>query len=350
MNKSDIFANIRSIANPEALEFLDQVVLLLPHELRYRLKQVMDSIPPEGDNLHRVLRVVASQWRTLQPQQGLHIVLVGAAETGKASLLREIERKQVHSEPIFSIIDIQELHLGYGGQQQPSEELSAADLILFFLDGTYGISEQTRQMYEQLLSLGRPILVVLNKMDLVANPRSAIRQAREQLGAHVFAVSVPTEETVQKLLKAVVATHPPALYPLAQYFPDFRRSICDAIVTQSAFSASVVGGLKIPFSDFFPLLAIQVAMILKIARAFGHRLNLERARELLPLLGAGGLVRLGSHNLQERFPQRAGFISVSMAGIWTFSLGRLAVRYFEKFSNRLQELEALSPDLREAAI
>ncbi len=51
----DVFANIRDSAPVELLGFLDQIVTLLPEGFRYRLKQVFDSLPPQGDNLQRVL-------------------------------------------------------------------------------------------------------------------------------------------------------------------------------------------------------------------------------------------------------------------------------------------------------
>ena len=53
----DIFANIRDSAPVELLGFLDQIVLLLPEGSRYRLKQVFDSLLPEGDNMQKVLEL-----------------------------------------------------------------------------------------------------------------------------------------------------------------------------------------------------------------------------------------------------------------------------------------------------
>ena len=46
----DVFANIRDWAPDDLLSFLDQVVLLLPEDVRFRLKRVIDSLAPDGDN------------------------------------------------------------------------------------------------------------------------------------------------------------------------------------------------------------------------------------------------------------------------------------------------------------
>src|SRR5690606_39494931 len=55
----------------------------------------------------------------------------------------------------------------------------------------------------------------------------------------------------------------------------------------SSFGSALVALIPIPVSDLLPMTAIQTAMILKIARAFGFSINRSRARELLPMLAAG---------------------------------------------------------------
>lgn len=345
MTHIDVFANIRGFAPKELVEFLEHILVLFPEELRYRLKNVIDSLPPQADNLQKVLELVRSQWRGLQSQEGLRIAVVGPAQTGKSSLLREIVKKQADSAiPIFSIVDSQGLeeYLGFGTGPSEMKELEEADVLLLVLDGRYGISESTLELQERLLSLNKPLMVVLNKMDLVENPSPVIRAAKKQLKALVFPTSLSRVDTLDKLFKAIVATHPRALNPLTKNFPEFRRTICNGIVVQSSFSAGVVGAIPIPVSDLLPLAAIQTAMLLKIARAFGHKLNRERARELLPMLAAGALLREGSHRLRGRFPDQQELIAISVAGLWTFGLGRAAITYFESLTRFLGQKEPVN--------
>lgn len=339
MAGGDIFSNIRGFAPREILEFLEQISLLLPEELRYRLKQVIEALPPEGDNLQKVLELVRSQWKDIQCQESARITVAGPPHTGKSSLLGKILGSGAGLESsIFSVVDLEGLeeYLGFESRSAALEELKQADVLLLVLDGRYGISDATVQLYEFLAVLGRPLLVVLNKMDLVDNPAAVVRVARRRLKANLFPTSLHREGAVDTLLKAVVAANPRTLYPLTQAFPEFRRTICNSVVTQSAFSAGVIGAIPIPVSDLLPITAIQTAMLLKIARAFGHQLNRERARELLPMLGLGALVREGSHRLRRRFPDQKGLIAVSLAGLWTWALGRLAIGYFERVSRYLE--------------
>lgn len=338
----DVFKNVRAFAPKEVMEFLDQLQLLLPEELRYRLKKVIDSLPPQGDNMQKILELVRSQWTDIQSHEWVRIALVGPAQTGKSSLMKGILSKQVESgRPIFFLVDSQGLeeYLGYGTRSAATRELEEADVILLVLDGHCGISDSTSQLYERLRDLEKPLMVVLNKMDLVENRAETIESAKKRLGTNVFPASLSRPADLDKLLKAIVVTNPKALYPLTENFPEFRRTICHGIVTQSTFSTGVVGAIPIPVSDLLPLIAIQTAMILKIARAFGHKLNRGRARELLPMLGAGALVREGIHRLRRQFPEQGNLIAVAAAGMWTFVLGQIAIRYFERLSPQVKQAE-----------
>ncbi|MDA2937301.1 GTP-binding DUF697 domain-containing protein [Acidobacteria bacterium AH-259-A15] len=335
-SRRDVFVNLRGWVPAELVGFLDQILVLLPDELKYHLKEVIDSLPLEGDHMQKVLELVRSQWRDIQSQDWVQIVVVGPARTGKSSLVRAMSRKQADaSQGIFAIVDVQGLdeYLGYEPDRSVPEELQHADLVLLILDAQYGVADSTVQMYERLKSLDKPMRVVLNKMDLVESPGLSVREAGRRLATNVLGVSAVQPETIDRLLRAAVATSPKTLYPLTQNFPEFRRSICNGIVTQAACATAVVGAIPIPVSDLLPITAIQTGMLLKIARAFGYRLNRERARELLPMLAAGAAVREGSHRLRCRFPEYRKLIAVLIAGIWTFVLGQAAIQYFEKFPN-----------------
>jgi uncharacterized protein (DUF697 family)/GTP-binding protein EngB required for normal cell division len=333
----DVFANIRDSAPEELLGLLDQIVTLLPVGFRYRLKQVFDSLPPEGDNLQRVLELVRSQWKDIQSQEWVQVAVVGPGQTAKSSLVAALSGRQPDgSKPIFTLVDIYDEYRGYKSDETLSEKLQDVDLILLILDGQYELSNSTKEMYERLHGLNKPVLVVLNKIDLVRTPRDAVRAARRRLGTSVFTTSALQPEAIDQLLKTILDTDPKALFSLTQSFPDFRRSICHGIVSQAALSGAIVGAIRIPIADFLPVTAIQTGMLLKIARTFGYQLNRERARELLPMLVAGVAAREGSHWLRSRYPEYRKLISISVAGICTFGLGHAAIQYFEGFSNFLK--------------
>lgn len=352
MPHDDVFENLRGLAPKELLDLLTQIAAFLPPQFRYRLKRVVESLPREGDNMQRVLELVRNQWRDIRSQDWVKIAITGPSQTGKGTLLRAIRRKQLEpAEPIFSIVETPGLqeYLGFRSSDTAPDELKEADLILLVLDGRYGVSESTLEMVRRLQLLDKPILVVLNKMDLVDKPSENVSRVRKLLRPNVFPVSALQSSSIDRLLDAIVATETRALYPLTQTFPGFRRSICGGVVTQASLASGLVGAIPIPVSDLLPLTAIQTGMLLKVARAFGYPLNRDRARELLPMLGAGALVREGAHRLRERFPSQARLIAVTAGGLWTFLLGQAAIAYFQSITDALhgKDLKASHRVLRE---
>ena len=337
---TDVFDRLRNWAPDELLSFLDQVVLILPGEVRYRLKQVVDSLPGEGDHLQKVLELVRSQWKGIRSEEWVKIAVVGPAQTGKTALVEALRREQeLSSKPVLSVVELAGLEefLGYERGNERLEELHEAALIVLVLDARLEVSDSTRRMYEGLKEVGKPVLVVLNRIDGVDSPSRALSLARRQLGAVVLAASGAETKRLGPLLKAAVDLCPAALPTLTEAFPEFRRGICAGIVTQASFAAAIAGAVPIPVSDFLPITAIQTGMLLKVARAFGFPLDRRRAREILPLLAAGLAVREGSHELRVRFPQYRRLISVSVAGIWTLLLGHTAIGYFDRYRLLLAE-------------
>lgn len=340
--EAEVFNAVSDLAPPDLLEFLEQCASLLPEDTRYRLRQVVDSAGEKGDPLQRVLEICRRQWEGLQYQNDVQVALVGPARTGKSSLLSTITGEdpgQVSS--IFRIIDLQGLseYLGYGLEYGAELELEDVDVVVLVLDASYGFTEDTVRMVQDFARGKHPLLLVLNKIDLVEKPKPLLRQIRRKFRLPVVGVSVREPESVQRILKGIVSVCPRALYSLGRHLPAFRRTICRGIITQASFGSGLVSAFPIPIGDILPISAIQTSMLLKIAKAHGFKINRERVRELLPILAAGGLVREGTQRLREIFPSQGKVISISVAGVWTFLIGQAAVEYFNRLSSSAERVE-----------
>lgn len=337
-----IFDPVRDLVPPDLLDFLEQVASLLPDDLRIRLRMVVATAGGDGDPLQRVLEVVRAQWAGLHAVEQLRVALVGPARVGKSSLIAAIGEGNVDRiSGMFSVVDYQGLdeYLGYGRSARADLELDQADVVLLVLDGAGGFTEETVRLVQGVRDRSRNVLLVLNRMDLVERPRHVVQEARREFGLPVVGTSLRRPETTRRLLRAMVSACPRALYPLAQQLPSFRRGICRGIVSQAAFGAGLVNGIPIPIGDLLPVSAIQVAMVLKVARAHGFQLNRDRALELIPVLAAGFLVREGNIKLGERFPGKRKLISVLAAASWTALVGSAAVRYFEHMARVCESAE-----------
>jgi uncharacterized protein (DUF697 family) len=342
----DVFSAIRDWAPKELLAFLDQVVYFLPREARLNLRQVISSLPPTPDNMARIMELVRGQWSDLRSQDSLRVVVAGFAGTGRAALVQALEDQQEDTEAVtFALADTHGLdeYLGYRPEGELVAELAAADIVLLVLDAQYELSESTVGICKSLSELPGKTLVVLNKIDLAEAPREAVRLATRRLRAAVFPMVVSEEEKIEDLLKGMVAARPRALYPLCRAFPAFRRTMCASIVQQASFAAAVSGALPIPFSTFLPVAAIHTAMLLKLARAFGHRLDAGRVREILPVLALDLLVDQGLDYVGKRAPRGRALLAASASGLYTYALGQAAIRYFQRMLNALMQRARVLP-------
>jgi len=95
-----------------------------------------------------------------------------------------------------------------------------------------------------------------------------------------------------------------------------------------------------PMTSLNPVIQVgrQIGEGLRYHRKLSREAAGRRARELLPLLVSGALVREGGDRLLRRFPGKQHLLRVSLAGVWTFLAGQIAVRYFEEMRRHTQRL------------
>ncbi len=220
---------LKDLAPHEVLEFLAQILRLFPPEFQHRVKTIIDTLPATGDNMQKILEVVRAQWKGIQSQDRLQIAIVGASQTGKTTLLNAIEEGQSPGSPtIFSVVETPGLEefLGFRNSRRLPDELEQADLVLLLLDSRYDVSEQTHKLVRRLKGLGKPLLVALNKCDLISNHSEAAKKAQKTLGERTVAVSAFRTRTLEQLFGpwSLLTPQPSTLLPAVS--PDFaRRSV-----------------------------------------------------------------------------------------------------------------------------
>ena len=340
INSAIFLSKLKGLASEEALEFLSQLLRLFPTEVQTHVTTALEALPSTGDNIQKVLEIVKGQWEGIQSKKLLNIAILGASQTGKTTLLRTIEKIQSPASPkIFNLIESHGLEefLGYKSTRQLPNKIDQADLVLLLLDSQYEVSKQTFHLFKKVKSLGKPLIIGLNKADLVSNPTEMAKKTKKILRERTVVLSVYNKMSLQSLFQAIVASHRNALYPLTTGFPRFRKTICRGIVTQAAIGCSLVRVIPIPISNLLPIAAIQTSMVLKISRAYGYQIDQKRSRELIPTLLSGSLIQKASNHFSREFPKQEKLISSSLSGIGTYLLGQGAIHYFERFSSFLEE-------------
>lgn len=129
------------------------------------------------------------------------------------------------------------------------------------------------------------------------------------------------------------------LVPLAKGYPVFRRAVCEQIVRKNARENAVIGALPIPGADMPVMTANQGRMVLNIAAAYGEDLSLERARELLGVLGAGFGLRALTRQVIKLIPFGGWAAAAAIGYAGTVAMGRATVLYFERGGQQVGQKE-----------
>lgn len=118
---------------------------------------------------------------------------------------------------------------------------------------------------------------------------------------------------------------------LAARLPALRPAVCDRIIATAARQNGVVGVLVIiPGADMPVMTVNQIRMILQIAAAYGERVGLERAVEIVSVVGLGFGLRTIARGALEFVPGPGWMVKGGFGYTATLALGKTAVRYFEE--------------------
>ena len=184
----------------------------------------------------------------LSPTRSGFVALVGRPNVGKSTLVNAIvgrkvaivsDKPQTTRRAIRGVANrdgVQLVLCDLPGVQRPRDELTRrmqhrveqelreADAALFVLNGDQGVGGPGDQwIAEALRRAGLPVVIAVNKLDRMANPRTvAALQAAADLGldAEVFPVSARTGSGVDRLVEELAGLLPEGPF----YFPPSEHS------------------------------------------------------------------------------------------------------------------------------
>jgi uncharacterized protein (DUF697 family) len=117
---------------------------------------------------------------------------------------------------------------------------------------------------------------------------------------------------------------------LAASLPSVRRTYCDHVVITNAAQNGVIGVVVIiPGADMPAMTANQIRMVLKIAHAYGEELGVDRALEILSIVGTGFVLRTLARQALDFVPGFGWAVKGAVGFSGTVALGQAAIAYFE---------------------
>ncbi len=219
-----------------------------------------------------------------------------------------------------------------------------SSLVVLLLDAAAGVRESDYELLRRLTLTGKPVIVALNKSDLVRSELDAVvADAEAKLGTRVIPVSSKEGTNVAGLLiPQIISTHPGLAVTIGRELPAYRRRAVDKVVATAAALSAVAGAEPIPGAAMPVLLAAQVKLVLRIAAIYGEPMTAHQARELVATVFSGMAVRYAAREVAKMVPVAGWAVAGAMCAASTFAIGRVAAEYFESGKTlKPREIEAL---------
>ena len=355
---------------PEFSSALSELLADIPRESRAWLLGAYEALPSDRKHqiaanlqalakdtqpavFYRIVRLALRQYEGVFDSARRQISIVGPVNTGKSSLFNALllpKQPQAEVSPVPGTTrEVQVGDAGLctvidtpGGDEAAGEERKrlafqsarAADSLIVVFDAYAGIDQGTRSLFDELRKLNKPMTLVLNKMDLVKGyEREVILKAARDLGIaenELIPVSALKRINLHQIVFSLIRLNPGLLALVSDLVPHYRRQIATRYISGAAISAFVVGSSPLPVADMFPLMAIQIGLVLQLSRVYGEQITWDKAKEILLALGGGMGLREGFRQLVKLVPVPiANWLGSGLyAAVGTAALGLAAREYW----------------------
>lgn len=139
-----------------------------------------------------------------------------------------------------------------------------------------------------------------------------------------------TEALDMRMGEWIIAACKAKKLSFALAFPFVRRPMAmEAVYATSVQNAGVGAMLFIPGADMPVMTGNQLKMMLQIAAAYGQPMTVDRAKELLAMVGGGLVCRNFAREAVGAVPALGWAIKGTVGYTGTLAMGRAAIEYFE---------------------
>jgi len=320
---------------------------------RQELENWLPLMPGSVKPMKDILSFVLDSWTPVVGTKE-RIAVVGPANVGKSTLFNQLvqrreDRAAVSPVPgttrenqeadagLFSVIDTPGADaagsVGALEREIAFEAAKSADFLVIVFEATRGIGRHDKDLFDDLALLGKPFIVVLNKIDMVSkgDRTRVLEGAAKVLGLELSQIidTVATDGTnVGRVILAIAKAEPKLLAAIGQALPEYRAKLAWQRVVPAAGASAAVGLIPLPFADLIPLLGIQSGLVLSIARIYGFEITFKRAKELIAAFGIGFAARTLFHEVVKFGGVPGWLLSATIAASTTVSIGYASMVWF----------------------
>ncbi len=210
--------------------------------------------------------------------------------------------------------------------------VASSDLVILLLDGAVGVRQTDWALYRQLYRTGRPLMVVLNKIDLLewAELLHILAHVKSECGTEAIPISAQKQiGLADRLFPRIIEAHPRLAVSLGRALPAYRRQAARRLARNASAFNALVGAEPVPGLDIPLLLSVQVRLVLRLAAVYGQSLTARSARELIGTITGGMAFRYLAAEVAKLLPGVGWIVSGAVAAAGTWTIGQVAIRYFD---------------------
>ncbi len=326
----------------------------LPPPVQQELQNSLAYLPGDLTLWRMLLGLSLTQFKIAFGEKQA-VAIVGPANVGKSTLYNQMirakaDRAEVSPVPgttrvnqladagLFRLVDTPGADaVGEVGDAEKERALTAAreaDFLIIVFDAIQGIKRTEQELFAELIALGKPYIVVLNKIDLARRDASrVIDRAAANLRLqpdHIVAITAKDGKNVDRVLVAIAKAEPEIVAALGRALPEFRWRLAWTAITGAASTSAAIALAPLPIVDVIPLLAVQSSMVLGIARIYNYDITPKRAKELVVTFGLGFLGRTLFQELSRLGGPPGWVLGAAIAASTTVVMGYASIVWFEK--------------------
>jgi len=348
------FSDVQKVFNAPTKSLLQHAWQVVPEQQRAEIDSLLQGIPLNKNPLNSLIDLALMHSKTIL---GDHkkVAIIGPANVGKSTLFNQFVRSKIDQAEvspipgttrvnkeadagIFTMIDTPGADaVGAVGETEREHALAAAkhaNFLILVFDAMQGIKQTELRLYNELLGLKKPFIIVLNKIDLAEKfKEDVLEKTAANLNVspeQVIPVSALKGEGIGQVTLAIIAADPAMTLALAKAMPEYRRKIAWRSITTASSLSAAIALTPLPVIDFIPLIATQTGMVVTIARIYQYKITAKRARELIGTFGLGMLGRYLFQQLSKTAAVPGWILSSAIATSMTVVMGFAAIEWFEK--------------------
>lgn len=212
------------------------------------------------------------------------------------------------------------------------DAVQLSDLVILLLDASAGVRQGDLDLYRRIREGNLPVIVALNKIDLIKRDLKAVlRDLEFKLnGVPVIPISAKTGEGVaDKIMPAIIESYPGLAVTIGRALPAYRQQAAKKLIRNAAIWSGLWGLVPIPALDIPALLATQARLVLRLAALYGHSMTGRFAGELITTIAGGLVSRYLGQELAKLVPGFGSGVAAFVAASSTWNMGNIAAAYFE---------------------